>query len=99
MNNISYNIGSNVELTHNVDTHDIDDIALILMNGTFPEINKFPIVLMLDPLPHGKTLSCTTVGFSFIGTNFSQPIADLVGPTSYDFTAEFSITNCISAGW
>lgn len=96
---MSYNIGSDIELVHSRFNFDADDIALILMNDTFPEINVFPIILSLDPLPRGTTMLCTTVGFSLLGTRLDHPIPKLIKPMIYEFTAEFSITKCLSNDW
>lgn len=96
---MSFNIGSNVEMVHNIESHDHDEIALILMNRTFPEINIFPIAFSLDPLSGGTSMECTTAGFSLIGTHLEHPISELIRPTIYEFTAEFNLSKCKSTFW
>lgn len=65
------------------------------MNGTFPEVTKFPKILDLDPVPIGEALSCSTVGFSFVGRNLSRPIPELLSAMSYDFEAHLDFEKCI----
>lgn len=97
--NTNFNIGSDVEMVHNADSYDVDDIALVLMNDTFPEINIFPTILSLDPIPRGTSIECTTAGFSLVGTHLKHPIPERIKPMYYEFKAEFSLKKCVSNNW
>lgn len=73
---------------------DSDNVALILMNDTFPEVKTYPRVMAVEPVAEGEILSCSTVGYGLIGRNLSRPVAEQIAPRSYELQVMFNITEC-----
>lgn len=73
-----------------------DNIALLLLNDTFPEVTSFPKVLPTDPMPEGTMLKCSTVGFSLFGRNITYPIVDPIKPMTFDIEGQLNISYCSS---
>lgn len=71
-----------------------DNVALILMNDTFPEVKTYPKVMAVDPVAEGSTLSCTTVGYSLIGRNLPRPINEQIKPSTYNIEVMLNMTIC-----
>lgn len=93
---MTFNVGEKIYeepfIENMIDTQ--DNIALILMNDTFQDVKTYPKIWNLEPIPENTTLSCTTVGFSLIGRNLSEPINDRVLPMTYNLQTQFNLTQC-----
>lgn len=89
---MAYNVGQKIERVVKP-TDSYDDVALILMNTTFPDVKLLPF-LPFPLLANGFVLACSTIGFSFVGRNLSLSKTELVKPMTYELSVTFDPDLC-----
>lgn len=93
---MKYNVGERI-IYEPSDQDYNGNVALIKMNTTFPDVNMFPEIFDLYPVPEEVELSCSTVGFSLIGREqLKEPNykPDAVKPIEYEINVKLDLVKC-----
>lgn len=89
---MTYNVGLDIEYVPVIgEVSEFDDVALVLMNATFPKVKEFSKVLPFGLVARNAVLKCTTVGFSFIGRNLERPTPPLLKPMAFEIDVSFGL--------
>lgn len=93
---MKYNVGERIIYEPSYTDYN-GNVALIKMNTTFPDVNVFPEIFDLYPVPEEVELSCTTVGFSLIGRELlKEPNykPDAVMPIEISVNVKLDLVKC-----